>query len=227
MTDWKTPRIKFSRLQDRSSRPTNSEQRLEARCLHWEPLNAHLMANRATPDDRLNIGNQQQTGRSRGQPGRLTWELNARRDLERKAQAAREEIARLKGIRKEYGENRFKVSFRGSSWPTHSGTQQQPKLHGARRLSPLRAPQRNFDQVNPNNSCRGPHRSDGEISPPQKKIGVVWTAVHETNKWGFDSDSDGEWQDGYLFSSTDNPSTSLVGRSASPGPLPYGATKNV
>ena len=39
--------------------------------------------------------------------GRLTRELNARRDLERKAQAAREEISRLKGIRKEYGEHRF------------------------------------------------------------------------------------------------------------------------
>ena len=66
--------------------------------------------------------------------GRLARELYARKDLELKAQAAREEIARLKGIRKENGEHIFQDSFRGSSVPTHPGSQQQPKLHGARRL---------------------------------------------------------------------------------------------
>ena len=43
--------------------------------------------------------------------GRLTRELNSRRDLERKTQAAREERARLKGFRKEYGDHRFQDSF--------------------------------------------------------------------------------------------------------------------
>ena len=74
------------------------------------------------------------------------------------------------------------------------------------------------DQVHRSHSRRGPHRP-----------GVDWTAIHETKEWGctFGSDSNGEWQDGHLFSSIDNPSTSSVGRSASPGPPPYATTKAI
>ena len=62
--------------------------------------------------------------------GRLTRELNTRRDLERRAQAAREEVARLKCIRKEYKEHRFQDSFQGTSRPAQPGPQQQSKLQG-------------------------------------------------------------------------------------------------
>ena len=55
--------------------------------------------------------------------GKLTRELNARRDLERRAQAAREEVARLCGIRKEFGEDGFQEQVRGASRTTHSGPQ--------------------------------------------------------------------------------------------------------
>ena len=157
--------------------------------------------------------------------GRLTRKLNARRDLERKAQAAREEIARLKGIRKEYGEHRFQDSFRGPSGPKHPGTQQQPKLHGARRLSPIRASRRNFHEVHSDPPCRSSHRPCGETRASQKKGGIDWTSIHETNEWGrtFESDLDGERQDRYLFTSANSPS--LLGRSTSPGPPPYGKAK--
>ena len=69
--------------------------------------------------------------------GRLTRELNARRDLERHAQAAREEVARLQGIRKEYGEHGFQEQVRGASRAVHSGPQSQPKLHNTEMLSPV------------------------------------------------------------------------------------------
>ena len=56
--------------------------------------------------------------------GRLTRELNARRELERRAQAAMEEVSRFKGIRKEYGEHRFQDSFWGVNTPRLSTTAQ-------------------------------------------------------------------------------------------------------
>ena len=57
----------------------------------------------------------------------------------------------------------------------------------------------------------------GEIRTQQKKNGIDWTSIHKTNEWGrtFEYNSDGEWQDSHLFSSTDNPSSSLLGRSTS------------
>ena len=155
--------------------------------------------------------------------GRLTRELNARRDLEHRAQAAREEVARLRGIRKEYGEHRFQDPLRGTSRPTHPGPQQQSKLHDARRLSPVRAPQRNFHQVHPHNPRRGTHRSGSEAT--KKKGGIDWTALNKTNEWrrDFESDSDGELQDHHLFTGSESPTA--MGRSASPGPRLYGTAK--
>ena len=161
--------------------------------------------------------------------GRLTRELNARRDLERRAHEAREEVARLKGIRKEYGEHGVKEQIRGTSRTTYTGPQQQPKLHRTGRVSPVRAPRRNINQVYPRDTHRGAHCSGNKTGHTEaKNKGIDWTSVHETNRWrtDFQSDSDGDIEDRHLFSSTDGPSSSMR-RSASPGPPPYRTTKNV
>ena len=62
-----------------------------------------------------------------------------------------------------------------------SGSQQQPKLHGTRQLSPLQAQLRNIDQVHPSNSRRGPYRPRGETRTWEKKNGIDWTSIHEAN----------------------------------------------
>ena len=107
--------------------------------------------------------------------GRLTQELNAKRDLERRAQAAREEVARLRGIRKEYGEHRFQEQVRGASRAAHPGPQSQPKLHNTGQLSPVPAPQRNFHQVHSNNPHRGTDRSGDIARNPKTEKGIDWT----------------------------------------------------
>ena len=131
----------------------------------------------------------------------------------------------MRGIRKEYGEHRFQDPLRGKSRPANPGPQQQSTLHGARLLSPLRAPQRNVHQVHPHNPHSGTHRSGSEARSLKKKGGIDCTSLNETNEWrrDFESDSDGELQDHHLFTGSDSPTS--MGRSASPGPLPYGTAK--
>ena len=160
--------------------------------------------------------------------GRLTQELNARWDLERRAQQAREEVARLRGIRKEYGEHGLQEQVPGASRTTHSGPQPQPKLHHPGRLSPVRAPQRNFNQVHLGDSSRGIDRPSNKARNSKTKKGVDWTSLHETNRWrsNFQSDSDGDIEDQHLLFTGADTSTSM-GRSTSPGPPPYRAAKNV
>ena len=109
--------------------------------------------------------------------GRLTRELNARRDLERRAQAAREEVTRLRGIRMEYGEHGFQDQVRGTSRPAHPGPQSQPKLHGTGRLSPVQAPRRNFHQVHSQNPHCGADRSGNKTGIWKAKKGIDWTSV--------------------------------------------------
>ena len=154
--------------------------------------------------------------------GRLTRELNARRDLERRAQAARGEVARLGGIRKEYGDQ-----VRGTSRSAHPGPQSQPKLHGTGRLSPVRAPRRNFHQVHSHNPHRGADRSGNKTGISKAKKGIDWTSLHETNRWrcDFQSDSNGDIEDRHLF--TGSESSSSLGWSTSPWPLPYRTAKDV
>ena len=60
-------------------------------------------------------------------------------------------------------------------------------------------------------------------------MALIETHSGETNEWRctFESDSDGpEWQDHHLFSTTEEPISSM-GRPASPGHPPYGTPTSV
>ena len=101
------------------------------------------------------------------------------------------------------------------------------KLHNPGRLSPVRSPRRNFNQVHFSNPRCGDDRSSDKARNPNVKKGVDWTSIHETNRWrsNFQSDSDGDIEDQHLFTGAD--SSTLMGRPTSPGPPPYRAAKNV
>ena len=90
----------------------------------------------------------------------------------------------------------------------------------------VRVPRRYFNQAHLHHPLRGAYRLGNEALHKKKKNSLDWTALHETNEWGrtfkSDYDSESQCQDNHLFSSTDDPSTSMS-RPASPGPLPYGA----
>ena len=95
--------------------------------------------------------------------------------------------------------------------------QQQPKLHCSGRVSPVRAPRRNINQVHPINTNRGIDCSGNKARNQETKgKGIDWTAVHKTNRWrtDFQSDSDGDIEDHHLFTGANDPAS--VGRPTSP-----------
>ena len=176
--------------------------------------------------------NKRQTGRSGGQ----TKEAHSGTQCLKRSRATgpgRPRRDSPSGVRKEYGEHRFQESFRGTG-----GSANIQALNN----SPSYTVQDSFHlfQLHRGTSIEfiliilvvaliGLAVKLGLRKWKMASIGHQY--IHEANEWGriFESDSDREWQDNHLFSATDNPSSSPIpmGRSAGPGPLPYGTTKAV